>query len=103
MTNSSVVEYEVEQFAAHAGSWWDPDGPEAMLHKLNPVRLQYIRDQVNRHWQVAETESVLGAAIAAQGRWAEARELLDRAYKVLLAQHGPSDEVTVEARARLGR
>ena len=55
MTESSIVEREVEQFGAHAGTWWDPDGPEAMLHKLNPVRLQYIRDQVNRHWQADET------------------------------------------------
>ena len=55
MTNGSIVAGEVEQFAAHAGGWWDPDGPEAMLHKLNPVRLKYIRDQVDRHWQTDET------------------------------------------------
>jgi 2-polyprenyl-6-hydroxyphenyl methylase/3-demethylubiquinone-9 3-methyltransferase len=55
MTETSIVAREVEQFGAHAGTWWDPDGPEAMLHKLNPVRLDYIRDQVNRHWQVDET------------------------------------------------
>ena len=40
---------------AHAGDWWDPDGAEAMLHKLNPVRLAYIRDQIDRHWQTDET------------------------------------------------
>jgi 2-polyprenyl-6-hydroxyphenyl methylase/3-demethylubiquinone-9 3-methyltransferase len=51
---SSIVADEVEQFAAQAGDWWDPDGPEAMLHKLNPVRLKYIRDQVDQHWQCDE-------------------------------------------------
>ncbi len=51
---SSVLTKEVEQFAAHAGDWWDPDGSEAMLHKLNPVRLQYLRDSVDRHWQSDE-------------------------------------------------
>lgn len=55
MSETSIVPSEVEQFAAHAGTWWDPDGPEAMLHKLNPVRLAYIRDQANRHWQVDES------------------------------------------------
>ena len=55
MSETSIVPEEIAQFGAHAGTWWDPDGPEAMLHKLNPVRLQYIRDQVNRHWQVDET------------------------------------------------
>ena len=47
---SSVVEAEIAQFAAHAGDWWDPDGSEAMLHKLNPVRLAYIRDRIDQHW-----------------------------------------------------
>ena len=53
-TASSIVEKEVRQFAAHAGGWWDPDGPEAMLHKLNPVRLSYVRDMIDQHWQVDE-------------------------------------------------
>jgi len=53
-TSSSVVPEEVAQFASHAGGWWDPDGPEAMLHRLNPVRLAYIRDQVDQHWSLDE-------------------------------------------------
>ena len=51
---SSIVEHEVKQFAAQARDWWNPDGPEAMLHKLNPVRLKYIRDQLDQHWQCDE-------------------------------------------------
>ena len=51
---SSVVASEIEQFAAHAGDWWDPDGSEAMLHKLNPVRLAYVRDMVDQHWALDE-------------------------------------------------
>ena len=50
----SVVPEEVDRFAAMADEWWDPDGSSAMLHKLNPVRLGYIRDQVDRHWQCDE-------------------------------------------------
>jgi 2-polyprenyl-6-hydroxyphenyl methylase / 3-demethylubiquinone-9 3-methyltransferase len=37
-----------------AAEWWDPDGSSAMLHKLNPVRLAYIRDQVDQRWQCDE-------------------------------------------------
>ena len=48
---TSVVADEVRQFASHAGDWWDPDGSERMLHKLNPVRLAYIRDMIDQHWQ----------------------------------------------------
>ena len=53
-TSSSVVPQEVERFARIAGDWWDPDGSSAMLHKLNPVRLAYVRDQVDQHWQCDE-------------------------------------------------
>ena len=31
-----------------------PERSEAMLHKLNPVRLKYVRDQVDQHWQCDE-------------------------------------------------
>ena len=54
MAETSIVPGEVQQFASHAGDWWDPDGPEAMLHKLNPVRLKYIRDRIDQHWQCDE-------------------------------------------------
>ena len=49
--SSSIVADEVSQFGSQAGDWWDPDGSEAMLHKLNPVRLKYVRDQIDQHWQ----------------------------------------------------
>ncbi|HET7817038.1 MAG TPA: bifunctional 2-polyprenyl-6-hydroxyphenol methylase/3-demethylubiquinol 3-O-methyltransferase UbiG [Sphingomicrobium sp.] len=51
MADTSVLPSEVEQFAAHAGDWWDPRGSQAMLHKLNPVRLAYVRDWIDQHWQ----------------------------------------------------
>jgi 2-polyprenyl-6-hydroxyphenyl methylase/3-demethylubiquinone-9 3-methyltransferase len=54
VTKTSVVPEEVRQFASHAGDWWDPRGSEAMLHKLNPVRLAYIRDWIDQHWQCDE-------------------------------------------------
>ena len=42
---TSVDTAEVERFSRHAADWWDPRGPMAALHKFNPVRLAYIRDQ----------------------------------------------------------
>ena len=53
-TPASVVPEEVAQFARLAADWWDPDGASAMLHKLNPVRLKYVRDMVDQHWQADE-------------------------------------------------
>lgn len=51
---TSVVAEEVEQFGKLAGEWWDPKGASAMLHKLNPVRLAYIRDWIDQHWALDE-------------------------------------------------
>ena len=42
---------ELAQFARHAERWWDPAGPFAPLHKLNPVRIGYIRSQAARHFR----------------------------------------------------
>ena len=54
MVETSILPEEAERFGRLAADWWDPDGASAMLHKLNPVRLQYIRDQIDRHWQCDE-------------------------------------------------
>jgi 2-polyprenyl-6-hydroxyphenyl methylase/3-demethylubiquinone-9 3-methyltransferase len=53
-TSTSVVPSEVAQFGKLAGDWWDPRGSSAMLHKLNPVRLGYVRDWINQHWSLDE-------------------------------------------------
>jgi 2-polyprenyl-6-hydroxyphenyl methylase/3-demethylubiquinone-9 3-methyltransferase len=45
MPRSSIDAAEVKRFAAMADDWWDPRGPMAALHKLNPLRLGYIRDK----------------------------------------------------------
>jgi len=54
MAETSVLPEEVEQFGKLAGDWWDPKGASAMLHKLNPVRLKYVRDWIDQHWQCDE-------------------------------------------------
>ena len=41
---------EVEKFTRIAEEWWDPRGKFKPLHKFNPVRLAYIRDQVCHHF-----------------------------------------------------
>lgn len=42
---STVDSAEIERFSRLASTWWDPRGPMAPLHKLNPIRLGYIRDK----------------------------------------------------------
>ena len=46
----TVDDAEIAKFAATAGAWWDPDGSYRPLHKLNPVRLGFIRDRLCAHF-----------------------------------------------------
>jgi 2-polyprenyl-6-hydroxyphenyl methylase / 3-demethylubiquinone-9 3-methyltransferase len=48
--SSTVDEAEVAQFSRLAAEWWDPRGKMAALHKLNPLRLAYIRDAACRQF-----------------------------------------------------
>jgi 2-polyprenyl-6-hydroxyphenyl methylase/3-demethylubiquinone-9 3-methyltransferase len=42
---TTVDRAEIARFAAFADEWWNPRGKMAPLHKFNPVRLGFIRDQ----------------------------------------------------------
>ncbi len=48
--NSTVDPAEIERFSRIAAEWWDPAGKFAPLHRLNPVRIGYIRDRAAAHW-----------------------------------------------------
>ncbi|MGN6589276.1 MAG: bifunctional 2-polyprenyl-6-hydroxyphenol methylase/3-demethylubiquinol 3-O-methyltransferase UbiG [Sphingomicrobium sp.] len=54
MVQTSILAEEAERFGKLAGDWWDASGASAMLHRLNPVRLKYVRDQADQHWQCDE-------------------------------------------------
>ena len=49
-TSATVDPQEIERFAAHAEAWWDPQGSFRPLHRLNPVRLDYIRQHLTAHF-----------------------------------------------------
>ena len=41
---------EAAHFGRLAAEWWDPKGSSAMLHRLNPVRLGFLRNAIDMHW-----------------------------------------------------
>lgn len=47
--SASIDPAEVAKFSAIAAEWWDPTGKFAPLHKFNPVRLAFIREQAASH------------------------------------------------------
>ena len=50
--DASIVAAEAAHFGRLAQDWWNPKGSSAMLHRLNPVRLTYIRGAIDRHWDL---------------------------------------------------
>jgi 2-polyprenyl-6-hydroxyphenyl methylase/3-demethylubiquinone-9 3-methyltransferase len=60
-SSPSVMSEEVARFDALGDAWWDPDGPMAPLHRLNPVRIGWARDLIARHFKV---EAPAGAPLA---------------------------------------
>src|SRR5262249_29098998 len=46
LDSSTLDRDEVARFAKLAGDWWDAKGPFKPLHRINPVRLTYVRDQL---------------------------------------------------------
>ena len=41
---------EAAHFGKLAAEWWDPKGSSKMLHRLNPVRLGFVREAIDAHW-----------------------------------------------------
>lgn len=41
---------ELARFEALGETWWDPKGPMAPLHAINPIRLGFLRDVMVRHF-----------------------------------------------------
>lgn len=48
-TRTTVNASEVAQFDRLGQTWWDPAGPMAPLHRINPVRIGYIKDRILAH------------------------------------------------------
>ena len=43
---SSVNKIEIEKFSKMASEWWDPNGKFKPLHKFNPIRIKYIKENI---------------------------------------------------------
>ncbi|MCZ8368365.1 MAG: bifunctional 2-polyprenyl-6-hydroxyphenol methylase/3-demethylubiquinol 3-O-methyltransferase UbiG [Porphyrobacter sp.] len=50
VSNVTIRPEEADFFAGLARDWWNPKGPMASLHQVNPVRLAFVRDAIDAHW-----------------------------------------------------
>ena len=47
---SSIDKQEIENFSKDSSHWWDENGPFKPLHRLNPTRVAYIKEQICTHF-----------------------------------------------------
>lgn len=50
VTAATIRAHEAAHFGRLAHDWWNPKGSSAMLHRMNPVRLAFLRDAIDHHW-----------------------------------------------------
>jgi len=49
---TSVNKKEIEKFSKMASEWWDPEGKFKPLHKFNPIRIRYIKDNIINNFNI---------------------------------------------------
>ncbi|MBS0482128.1 MAG: bifunctional 2-polyprenyl-6-hydroxyphenol methylase/3-demethylubiquinol 3-O-methyltransferase UbiG [Proteobacteria bacterium] len=55
-STTTIRPEEAAHFGRLAADWWDPNGSSAMLHRLNPVRLGFLREAIDLHWHTDSHE-----------------------------------------------
>ena len=56
---SSVNKKEIEKFSKMATEWWDPNGKFKPLHKFNPIRIKYIKDNIINSFKLENNKKPL--------------------------------------------
>ena len=52
MKISTINRGEIDKFSKIANEWWDPEGKFKPLHKFNPIRIQYIKENIIKHFNI---------------------------------------------------
>ena len=49
---STINKKEIEKFSKIASEWWNPNGKFKPLHKFNPIRIKYIKDNIIENFKL---------------------------------------------------
>ena len=52
MKSNTINKQEIEKFSKIAAEWWNPEGKYKPLHKFNPIRIRYIKDNIINHFNI---------------------------------------------------
>ena len=58
MKNSTINKEEIEKFSKIAKEWWDPEGKFKPLHKFNPIRILYIKNNIINTFKLKDKKNL---------------------------------------------
>ncbi len=59
MKTNTINKKEIEKFSEIAEEWWDPEGKFKPLHKFNPIRISYIKNNIIDTFKLKKGEKPL--------------------------------------------
>ena len=59
MKNNTINKKEIEKFSKIADEWWNPTGKFKPLHKFNPIRIKYIKENLIEHFSLKKNNKPL--------------------------------------------
>ncbi len=59
MKNNTINKKEIEKFSKIAEEWWNPEGKFKPLHKFNPIRISYIRENIIKTFKLENKKKPL--------------------------------------------
>ena len=55
MKSITINKQEIAKFSKIASEWWNPEGKFKPLHKFNPIRIKYIKDNIIKNFKLNST------------------------------------------------
>ncbi len=59
MKSNTINKKEIEKFSKIAEEWWDPTGKFKPLHKFNPIRISYIKENIISTFKIKKRKEIL--------------------------------------------
>ena len=59
MKNNTINKKEIEKFSKMAEEWWNPNGKFKPLHKFNPIRIKYIKENILNDFKITQSHTPL--------------------------------------------
>ena len=57
MESNTINKLEIAKFSKIATEWWNPNGKFKPLHKFNPIRIKYLKENIIEHYKLKQTNS----------------------------------------------